>query len=125
MITISHCLGQITKGRRPQEPVDHQLPPSRLVGPSDGLCLLLLQTLHARELRADQLQVGALGTPCVRLRFLHMCFVDLTSKFVFWLFDSGIRRLKDDAFPTVFDSSSTTRSKRAGATQRQDGRPAR
>ncbi|XP_060949022.1 THAP domain-containing protein 7 isoform X3 [Limanda limanda] len=33
---------------------------------------------------------------------------------------SGVRRLKEDAFPTVFDSSSKTKCKRAGTVQKQE-----
>ncbi|XP_070702832.1 THAP domain-containing protein 7 [Pempheris klunzingeri] len=36
---------------------------------------------------------------------------------------SGIRRLKKDAFPTIFDSSSTTKYKKSGALQKQEGIP--
>ncbi|XP_055368608.1 THAP domain-containing protein 7 isoform X3 [Betta splendens] len=35
---------------------------------------------------------------------------------------SGIRRLKEDAFPSVFESSSTTKTKRAGI-QQDNGEP--
>ncbi|KAM6903687.1 THAP domain-containing protein 7 isoform 1-T1 [Lycodopsis pacificus] len=38
---------------------------------------------------------------------------------------SGIRRLKEDAFPTVFDSSSTTKCKRPGTLQTQEDIPVR
>lgn len=38
---------------------------------------------------------------------------------------SGIRRLKEDAYPTVFDSLSTTKCKRKGKLQRQEDIPVR
>ncbi|XP_070840873.1 THAP domain-containing protein 7 [Chaetodon trifascialis] len=38
---------------------------------------------------------------------------------------SGIRRLKEDAFPTVFDSSLATKCKRPGTLQKQEGIPVR